>query len=301
MSKWLSVTFHLVASMLLSPILYLIIVYEKNRNYRTLINQMVSSIMWNALVYNLVVPPLTLLIYIVSPTNSPIFCRVYLIIHNIIINHVLLLLDSLIVIKYFFIFHLKNPTAIQDDFWKMWIFSLFLISQIVIHSLPGRESTKITICTGKIPAEYVDSPIKLNYLGVFVAVFTIFVHSAFFTFQMVLNHTSLLKMSAYKNYKIKWSKNTDDMFSLVSMFAALITVLLSHLLAVILVSMPPSQLDSYPYYILAYSLDNLNGPFTISLFLITYLIKHDIVRREVCKELQNFVNDYVRNTHSSRE
>ena len=76
-SKLLCLGFHILASIITSPILYLIIVYEKNCNYRTLINQMVSSLMCNALAYNLIMTPLTLLFTIISPIDSPIVCHFF--------------------------------------------------------------------------------------------------------------------------------------------------------------------------------------------------------------------------------
>jgi hypothetical protein len=104
-SKLLCLSFHVLASIITSPILYIIIVFEKNCNYRTLMNQMVSSVMWNALAYNLIMPLLTLIFNFISPINSPVICRMYFIVNNVISYHIIILLDSLIVIKYIFIFH----------------------------------------------------------------------------------------------------------------------------------------------------------------------------------------------------
>jgi len=41
-----------------------------------------------------------------------------------------LLFDAIIVVKYIFIFYMRNPTAVQDDFWKVSFSDLILkISQ----------------------------------------------------------------------------------------------------------------------------------------------------------------------------
>ena len=31
----------------------------------------------------------------------------------------MLLMDAIIIVKYIFIFYMKNPTAVQEDFWKV--------------------------------------------------------------------------------------------------------------------------------------------------------------------------------------
>jgi hypothetical protein len=154
-SKLLCLSFHILASLITSLILYLIIVYEKNCNYRTLINQMVSSLMCNALTYNLIMTPLTLLFTLISPIDSPVICRIYFFTNNVISFHMLFLIDAMLIIKYIFISHLKNPTAVQDDFWTFWInlwtFAFFLLSTTVVNTLPGRDPPRVTICIGKIP------------------------------------------------------------------------------------------------------------------------------------------------------
>jgi hypothetical protein len=182
-SKLLCLGFHILASIITSPILYLIIVYEKNFDYRTLINQMVSSLMCNALAYNLIMTPLTLLFTIISPIDSPIVCRIYFIVNNVISFHMLFLIDAMLIIKYIFIFHLRNPTAVQDDFWTFWInlwtFMFFLLSTTVVITLPGIDPPRVTICIGKIPLKHINAPYKFIAHIIFSLLSTFLIHKGF--------------------------------------------------------------------------------------------------------------------------
>ena len=47
------------------------------------------------------------------------FCHLHVFVSSTIMMHAMLLLDAVIVVKYIFIFFMKNPTAIQEDFWKV--------------------------------------------------------------------------------------------------------------------------------------------------------------------------------------
>jgi hypothetical protein len=57
---------------------------------------------------------------------------------------ILLLVTVMVITKFVFIFYLKNPTALDDKFWilflNMWIAKFAFISQIVATLLPGKNN-----------------------------------------------------------------------------------------------------------------------------------------------------------------
>ena len=294
-SKLLCLGFHILASIVTSPILYIIIRYEKNSNYRTLINQLVSSIMWNALAYNLIMPALTLLFNIISPSNSPVVCRMYFLVNNVICFHMILLLDSIIVIKYIFIFHLKNPTAVQDDFWTLWInlwtFIFFLLSEIAFSIIPGRDIPRISICIGKVPLKHLNIPYKFGVHIVIALLLTILITVGFATLSVLYRVFGIKKLQAFQLYQSQFFRtNKDTLFSFITTFIAFVLLLCAHGFSAAVASLHPSVLDSYPFYIMEYTLENLFPSCSIAIFIITHLYYNDQLRRAVWIEIKLLIN-----------
>jgi hypothetical protein len=67
----------------------------------------------------------------------------------------MLLIDSVVIIRYVMIFCLKNPGALEDRFWNvfsnLWIYLMSTISQIVYLSSPGHWNINFYICSGLSP------------------------------------------------------------------------------------------------------------------------------------------------------
>ena len=106
-------------------------------NCRTLINQLYSSVFWCVLLYDVIVIPMILVYYMAAPVESMLFCKLPQLVALCVVQQGILLFDAIVVVKYFFIFLLKNPTAVQDDFWKV-----SLISEISMFIDYTVENTK---------------------------------------------------------------------------------------------------------------------------------------------------------------
>ena len=83
---------------------------------RIFINRIVSSVCWIVLEgYILLhVPDLILYFYRLYPTW---ICYIQIILRHALVLQLLLLLDSIIIVRYIFIFWLKNPLNFDDQFW----------------------------------------------------------------------------------------------------------------------------------------------------------------------------------------
>jgi hypothetical protein len=60
------------------------------------------------------------------------------------------------VVRYLFIFSVKNPATFQDEFWSFFInilvISFGFLSQVLFACLPGRQPLTFYFCTGDIPS-----------------------------------------------------------------------------------------------------------------------------------------------------
>jgi hypothetical protein len=84
----------------------------------------------------------------------------------------LLLLDSILVFKYIFIFVIRKPILNMDDFWvtflNIWIIGFsFLAQGILVFFQEGAKHINFYLCTGLNPAADIGTPLKFR--GVMVS------------------------------------------------------------------------------------------------------------------------------------
>ena len=82
-------------------------------------------------------------------------------------------------LRYLFVFHLKNPTGAQEDFWKyfivLWTFALSFGTNAVFFFLTVDNQGLYHLCVGKFPTSFKNS--IPNIPLVVIMVFTITLHS----------------------------------------------------------------------------------------------------------------------------
>jgi len=92
---------------------------------RIFINRIVSSVCWAVLEGYLLFQIPDLFLYFYRPLPSWI-CYIQIILRHALVIQLLLLLDSIIIVRYLFIFWLNNPLRFDDEFWcifvNIWIF-----------------------------------------------------------------------------------------------------------------------------------------------------------------------------------
>ena len=102
------------------------------------------------------------------------FCRFNFVIKNSIIFHLVLMVQFIILAKYFSIFVLKNPTELYNEFWCFYLNILCLVLALVFQTafivLPGKNPLDFSICTGTNPAEFNTNYQKVNFSLQIIAV-----------------------------------------------------------------------------------------------------------------------------------
>ena len=139
-----------------------IIWYERNGNhrYRTVINQMFSTLSWIVFWYIAVVYIPDGARFLIGPLHYSICEWIYLL-KNFFIACFLLSLDCIILLRYIFIFKWKKFAVINDDliatFFNLSIVVLSLWMVIVQRLTSRRMPLLYFMCTGKSPVEDVNS------------------------------------------------------------------------------------------------------------------------------------------------
>ena len=161
--KYGSSVLTLVMVLLQIPLLYSIIWYEKygTNDNQTIVNQFFSAICWNLIAWNLSVQLVTIFRYTTGPINSHL-CFLQYLSRRTITTITLLLFDAISLMRYLFIFHLKNIATFKDDFWYqfacLWIVGFSVVLQFVNMSLPGQKPLGYKICTGQHSANLKEIP-----------------------------------------------------------------------------------------------------------------------------------------------
>ena len=134
-----------------------IIWYEKhgNHHYRTVINQLFSTISWLVVAYICFVYMPEGARYLIGPLNET-FCDLHCFLKNMISNCILLTLDGIIFLRYVFIFKSFNFAVINDDlvstFLQMTVLVLGFWMAAVKRMSIGKMPLNYFMCTGKDPS-----------------------------------------------------------------------------------------------------------------------------------------------------
>lgn len=83
---------------------------------RTLINKFVASICWATMVIIVFGHGLTLTRFALGPLPR-VVCFIRTLFLSSSVTSILIFMDGILVAKFFYVFVLKNPAALQDDFW----------------------------------------------------------------------------------------------------------------------------------------------------------------------------------------
>lgn len=123
-------------------ILHLILIWcEKFEQKRTLVNMLISGLALSIVEYLIFVTLTDTARYFFGPLPHK-FCLVKTTLTLSLVLQMLFFVTSILLTKYVFIFHLKNPTGIADQFWiiflTIWIRSFAYLSQIAASFVPGK-------------------------------------------------------------------------------------------------------------------------------------------------------------------
>jgi hypothetical protein len=173
--KWMFLIFSIVLTAAVTPIMYLVIQFQNENPYTTLIQQILSSMIGAAILINILVHIPLILLYIVGPFSQQI-CNLLLSTQTGLTMQLLLLANVLMITRYLFIFVLKNPVAVHHDFWRLfffiWTFLFAILMQFTFFLLPGNNPVQFYVCSGEIPRNYNKLNNKVNYSFLLLSVFT---------------------------------------------------------------------------------------------------------------------------------
>ena len=274
-SKIAALLFSFAATIFITPFLIFIIQFERDNHNRTLINQFISSIMWIGVWWNMIMQPITFYRYMVGPFCSKFLCCLDSILRNGLSMHALMLFDAIIIARCAYMHCLKNPTALQDDYWKMftnlWISVFWFVTQTVYIITPGKNPINYYMCMGTYPREYQNQPVKANLSMLFVTLFSIGLHLAIAVVHLKPNNTA--------EQKSLFSRATNNI-GITSLMCA------SLLLPAFINQKEPEELNQYPNYLLLYALHQYLTGTNMMVVTLSYVFLTQSLRNRFWVELK---------------
>jgi hypothetical protein len=155
-TKFLFVTFAMLASLINSSLFFFCVWFEKHGadNRQTLINKFATSSYWCAIQYFVFVLPSDMIPFIFGSLPRSV-CLALRIIKLANFCQLLLYFDLIAVSRYFYIFVLKNPAAFNDEFWafflNIWATMACLITKTAYHLAIPQQAIAFYICCGIDP------------------------------------------------------------------------------------------------------------------------------------------------------
>lgn len=264
------------------PLFYLIGMYEKNFHRKTLINQLIYYMMMNCFFGNIIFQSSNIILYLSGPLSKE-FCYQLTMSFPTFTNEFLLLTDAVSITRYVFVFYLKNPTVLQEDFWArfilVWIVGFSIFSQVAIMvGSPGRDPNETFVCIGHISAELEEIEPKKNLPIFFVAIFTITLHLITtlncLGYHKMTNHhisdvTTNIRSLTIAN-RVAIVEKSNLIYTIMSIVAALL-MCFGMILPITINSMTLKALTSYPNFLLLYVFHLLLAP-TINVTIIMMLV-----------------------------
>ena len=247
-----------IASVANITLLFGIICFEKNHYYRTLINQLVTSMYWYGILWIICIQIPTTVRYLVA-SFPPILCSLDVILRNVFMMQVLFFLDAVLLCRYIFIFHLKNPTALQEDFWKLYINLLTIlfsfIAQFYQFMLPGKQPNIYYICLGTFPNNLISTPTKPNSPAIYQFLVS-FVFYACASIRIKIHskkeNANQMIQTATISLQQAWI-NTQTLENFVINVIHLWVMLSGFLVTVVINKLRLDELDFYPNYFWIYA------------------------------------------------
>ena len=293
--------FSTLVTILTTPMMCSIVIFEANCHNRTLMNRIISLELTIGIFYNILTQTFSLIRYSFGPMPVQM-CRLEYISKNSVILSLLALSDFAIIIRHIFVFKAKNPTAIQDEFWlcflSMWATGMSVLSQLTLLIFPGKEPMMFHLCIGNMSKSLINVPVKinipLNIFGLFTVICHTFIHVKFLKHKLKTNNQIGGGYVQNIQNMLLDKINQENMFNLLINGLAYTVLTLASFLPNYINEISPNFIDTYPNYLLVYFNQHVVFSCVWLLINIIYFYKKPIFFtsfKRNCETLISYVKD----------
>ena len=218
-----------------------------------------------------------------------IACAFQQIVKSSIKFQLLLCFDALQVTKFILIFVLKNPSAVQDDFWSMilsiWIVGYSTIQSFITFFIHGQKPLNYYTCADldMIP---VLNEARRTYGEIEIASLLILIIIQ----GKIVHYKSNVKVVPQDGIARRASKLTS--YSLPTFTTSFISILLLCMASFVTIKankMSLSDLKVYPNYLVMQTFQLLGANFLGFILSVVYYVKHPKMTKAIYQNLKDFI------------
>lgn len=295
-AKLISLTIAFLSIPLNVALLYAIIWYERygTDNRRTIMNKLVASQCWNLIFFTLFCQPLEYVSYFTGSLPQSL-CFLNVILKNSTKTQILLFFDSTMIVQYLLIFWIKNPAAVNDEFWSIfitiWIVGLSQLFNFSKFYIGHRQPLNFYVCSGFLPSGNWSLP---SHFGAHFEVLTIltvlFVKLKIHFYKTKAIERKMTKRSIFlKNFTLE-AMNKSSLTTFTINLAGLLMFSSFVFLGMRLNKHHPLEMNEYPYYLFYYALHIVMPNLVCLIFCSLFFIKNSTLRKCVFMELRNYIS-----------
>ena len=269
---------------------YGIVRYENSRtdHRKTLMDKLRLFYFRSIIIAVPIIHCLNFLNYYFGPLNYSV-CFFLMVSRNVLKSNMLFFFNCIAIARYIFIFWMKNPTSIDENFWAQLIGTLSFIFSCILNTvayiLPQRYSIFLYTCVDADPTpDLMKEKIKIFQLEVLVsAVIQIFVFSRikFFKLKCKMPPTSNGNNSSFSLKSFIIIFNIIGWFSVYSYLQMKVN------------SVSPQEVNKYPNYVFMYFYQLVVAESLRLIFIITDYIVYVELRGKTANFLKDLVSDCV--------
>ena len=267
--------------------------FGSSRN-RTLMNKLVAWQCWNLIFFNILCQVLESMIYISGQLPAPV-CFLNVVLKNASKTTILLLLDSTTIVQYLLIFRIKNPAAVNDDFWSIfigvWIVGLSHFFNFSKFFIAHRQPLNYYVCAGVLPGKDWSLPSHFGaHFEVFTVLTLIFVKIKIHLYKTKSIESQMTKRSIFmKNFTLE-SINKTSLTSFSISFSGILMFSSFVFLGMRLNKVSPLDINGSPYSYWYHSL-HLILPNLVNLtFCSFFYFRNPKLRQTLASEFKNYID-----------
>jgi hypothetical protein len=251
-----------------------------------------------AVFYNIFGQPLDVIITAFGPFGSQI-CYAQQYIRGVATFQFIQLSTSIFTVKYFYIFVLKNPAGVREEFWYFFINmgSLFLscIAEFIHQFMPGRRLIQFYICTGRFDNSLDNEKVKRNYF-VICYIASAMIWYLFASFKISKYKKQLKSFSTVSvivlDRQTRLALLMKDLFqaalaNLVVIGAFLFILLLNIMLRAYTSILAPAFFNEGPHFHLYYFVDHGLIVLSYICLVVIYYYRNSNMRQTILREIRD--------------
>jgi len=209
------------------------------------------------------------------------------------------ILDSIALVRYIFIFWLKNPAAFKDEFWavyiNIWCLVISVLFQVLRAIIPGNQLVEYCLCTGEDPTPIILLPsFGRGYIESFSLIFQILIYAKIWFYKRKAKKVIGPQVySSYLKNVFIVAMDKDVISSLATDIVAVLVLAFGSVFIMIVNFKNCEDFQLFPKFIVVYYTYMLYPCLSCVIITMVWFIKNPVLRHTIVQELKSLIREEV--------